>query len=628
MHRRSINMASGLNRVRRLIQAHAFLCVLSVSVVQVQAQEPLFEDITEAVGLGPEVIGTPIARCLFVDLNNDHRPDVVVQSPDAPVSRQGERYVSPVRFPRVFLNTRDDASPLGFRYVESDPTRLPALFAGDCLVFADVDSDGKRDAIVTRYIDINNPNWIDHGERTAWLPGNGDGTFGDLCLIQGVTPATTAAIAVGATDPNSLFDIVLGNWYTHYGASLDAYPIEIIMRTSRREFVSGHLPLKLPAEFDAATDLGGRPTYGVMIARLRPKGLPVIVELNYGRRWNRLWMWRDAPRSWPHDVWRDDAPGMGLDGDEIRHGKHPEWLKERAKTDPRFDRADEEPFRANGNTFDVAIGDIDNDGDFDLFFSEITHGWAGESSDRSRFLVQGEDGRFTSPPRLSVDRIPEGENNWNQGDLFCELADFNHDGRLDLLLSSGDYPDDERLRLFLQQDDGSFRDVTAEIELDHDGSQMISLGDVNGDGALDILVGQTFNRFTAEQREGRTPQLRLFLNKPLKRPANEGAGVREIGHSLVIYLEGDPAQWINREALNTVVIIRTGERTQMRQLIGIGGHAGKQQEFLIHFGLGEFDTIDEVRIIWPNGQISEDVFHNVLPGRYTVRPNGELVPLK
>ena len=37
-----------------------------------------FIDVTEAAGLGPEVIGTGIARVCFADLNNDGWPDVVV----------------------------------------------------------------------------------------------------------------------------------------------------------------------------------------------------------------------------------------------------------------------------------------------------------------------------------------------------------------------------------------------------------------------------------------------------------------------------------------------------------------------------------------------------------------------
>ncbi len=625
---RSFDPSDRLQSIGRVASRLSILTLCGLAGVNTVAQG--FQDVTESVGLGPDVIGSTIARCLFVDLNGDHRPDVVVHSTQPPGPMAGGQYPAGTRFPRVFLHTTAEESPLGFRYREFTQTNLPALYPGDGLVFADLDNDGHRDAIITRNVNGQDSNWADHGERTGWQRGNGDGTFGPVILIDAVTPATTAAIAVGDVDRDGLLDLVLGNWYTQYGASLEGYPNEIITRDGLGDFMRAQLPHELPEEFDSSTDLGGRPTYGMMIARLKPWMRASILELNYGRRWNRLWMWNEPRQSQPHGVWGDIAPKIGFDGDEVRHGKYPEWLKERAKTDPRFDRPDEEPFRANGNTFDVAVGDIDNDGDFDLFISEIAHGWAGDSSDRSRFLVQGEDGRFTSPESLSVDRIPDGVNNWNQGDLFCELADFNHDGRLDLLLSSGDYPDDERLRLFLQQDDGSFRDVTAEIGLDHDGSQMISLGDVNGDGALDILVGQTFNRFTAEQREGRTPQLRLFVNRLSSQLPAETPNVRNDAASIVLYLEGDSSKGVNRDALGALAWVRTGEVIQVRQLIGIGGHAGKQHEFLVHFGVGSVKSVDEVIVTWPSphGDGTLQRFSNVASGRYTLRQGGELMPLR
>jgi hypothetical protein len=250
-----------------------------------------------------------------------------------------------------------------------------------------------------------------------------------------------------------------------------------------------------------------------------------LLDLNYGRRWNSLWESQAVLADQLHAAaeelalldWLDMAPIYGLDGDEVRHGRYPEWLKERAKTDPRFDRADERPFRSNGNTFDAAIGDVDNDGNFDIFLAEITHGWAGESSDRSRLLMQdASDGfaRFAPAAKLSVDRAPRDETirSWNQGDLYAELADFDLDGRLDLLLASSDYPDDQRLRIWRQQEDGSLVDVTSWIGVDHIGAQHPSLADIDHDGDLDILVGQSFNRLGADQRAGRTPRVRVLRN--------------------------------------------------------------------------------------------------------------------
>jgi hypothetical protein len=589
-----------------------------------------FVDVTDAVGLGPEVVGTAIARACFADLDDDGRADVVV-----------DRH-------RIFVNVPDPerASPIGRRFVEVPECGLPKPRRGDLAVFADLDNDGSLDAVVTRYVDRYREAWEDDGRRTAWLKGNGDGTFGPEQPIEEATPATTCAIAVGDVNRDGWLDLWLGNWYVHYGETLAAYENDLLVRVPparqaiaggvmwRASVVSGpnlRFASDLPpeprpsvtrpdAEADEVDDDAGRPTYGAMIAELgrrhaRGYDWPELIELNYGRRWNRCYQFTAFPRpASPFAAARDIAPTAGLDGDAVRHGRHPDWLKERAKTDPRFDRADEKPFRANGNTFDCAVGDIDNDGDFDLFLAEITHGWAGASSDRSRFLINRGGLVFENDKHRDVDRVPSDARNWNQGDLFCELADLDHDGRLDLLLASGDYPDNQRLRLFRQQKDGAFGDETAAIGIDHDGAQQISLADVDGDGGLDILVGQTFFRYSNEMKAGREPRLRLFVNRP-------PPGV----HSLTIRLQGDLEQGTNRDALGAIVTVTAGDVTRQRQLIGVAGHAGKQHDLLIHFGLGTARDVDSLRVIWPDAKRTSQVFKGVPAGRYGLRQGGSLV---
>ena len=85
---------------------------------------------------------------------------------------------------------------------------------------------------------------------------------------------------------------------------------------------------------------------------------------------------------------------------------------------------------------------VDGDGLFDAFVAEITHAWAGPSADRSRFLLARLADtpigvRFETPTWASVDRVPPAgdsrERSWNQGDLFCELADLDNDGRKELV---------------------------------------------------------------------------------------------------------------------------------------------------------------------------------------------------
>ena len=342
---------------------------------------------------------------------------------------------------------------------------------------------------------------------------------------------------------------------------------------------------------------------------------------------------------------RDIAPEAGFDGDAVRHGRYPDWQRTRARADSRYPQGDEPPFRANGNTFDAAVGDIDNDGDFDVFLSTIIHGWAGDSSDRSRFLVNqlAETGRltFTSPPALSVDRIPDvatpDNRDYNQGDIFAELADLDHDGRLDLVLCSSEYndppPHDERLRIYLQRPDGTFRDATAELGVDHIGAGQPALLDLDGDGALDLVVGQTFNRFNAERRRAAAiasgaldveappdarpvPRLHVYHNRL--------AGHRR---GLVLRLLGDPAHGTAREPFGAIVRAqvdldgdpRTPPAVLLRQLIGPGGHAGKRSDSVIHFGLGEAAGVESLEIIWPDREQTVTRLGPLRAGTHVIR---------
>ena len=575
------------------------LSLLSFLVVLVPVPQdtgaPRFVDASEILGLGRDDVPTAVSRLCFADLNDDGWPDVVLN-----------RHL-------VYLNVAagDGAEGRRFRAVPPSYTGLRVPDRGTVTVVVDVDDDGVLDAVLGEYVDARNATWKDHGRRTAWQRGNGDGTFGAPIPIPGVRPATTCAIAAGDVDLDGHLDLWLANWYVHYGDSLVGYANELVRRDGAGKWIVEALPVGADEELEEDTDLDGRPTYGAMIARLGGGVRPDLLELNYGRRWSRAWRWADG-------AWSDVAPAVGLDGDGIRHGQYPPWAIERmAQRDPPIELEPEKPFRSNGNSFDGAVGDVDNDGDFDVLLAEITHGWAGESSDRSRLLFNrlAETGelRFEYDARCCLDRVPEGVDNWNQGDLFCAMADLDHDTRLDLVVCSGDYPDNQRLRLWMQQEDGTFVERAEELGVDHDGANQVSLADVDGDGDLDFLVGQTFNRYTKEMREGREPLPRIFLNE-----ATAGRG------SITLRLEGDGKR-VNRDALGAVVRATLANGvTMQRQLVGVGGHAGRQNDFLVHFGLGEADEVAELVVEWPEAGGATQRFEHVKRGRYALAFEGEL----
>lgn len=582
------------------------------------AQQLRFEDETNAMGLG----NITASRVCAADLNNDGRPDIVIRA-----IRAGKPDIY-----RVFLNLPDaEGQP---HFVQMVDSGLPSARNGDVLVFADLDNDGKADAIIVRYLDTNSKDFKlpPPEERTAWLPGHGDGTFGSPRPISGATPATSACTAVGDVNADGLLDLYIGNWYTRYPDSNEAFRNDLLIQTPLADGTVDFTRVRRPeddATFDEENDAAGRPTYGVMILRLgveQEPGWASLLDLDYGRRANRLWV---ARRSDSGIAWEDAAPRLHLDGDEDRSGKYPEWLKERAKTDKRFDRADEKPFRSHGNSFDASCCDADNDTRFDLFVSEITHAWAGPSSDRSRLLFAGVDGTFATRPGVTFDRAPADASvrNWNQGDLFVEMGDFDNDGLVDVLLSSGDYPDNQQLRLYRQLPGGKFSSVTSWCGIANEGSQQLAIADFDGDGDLDIVVGQSFNRLTPAQIGDRVPTMKVYMNKLVERRKGGELPAGAACNSLTLSFVGDPAMGVSRDCLG--VIARVAADTDgdpstppvvlSRQLIGVGGHAGKQNQFILHFGLAAAHKADSLEITWPDRAGTRTVLKDVPAGRRTIR---------
>ncbi|MGD1915062.1 MAG: FG-GAP-like repeat-containing protein [Phycisphaerales bacterium] len=582
---------------RLILAAGLFACTPAAAQIR-------FADATARVGLEDADGPISAAHICAADLDGDGFDDLVVGRS------------------RVFLNRAGDS---GRVFAEVESTGLPETRRGDIIVFGDVDNDGHADAVLARSLDVNadgyEPPADGEPQALAWLAGNGDGTFGQplgaFTPINTATPGTTAAVSLGDLDLDGRLDIVLGQWYTRYGQSLESYANDVVLQQADGTFERMALPVD-GVEFNDEADAGGRPTYGVLVAHVLssvvPGQHPQILELNYGRRWNRLWMLGDDGE------WFDTAPDVKLDGDAIRHGRHPDWLKERAKTDPRFDRDDEKPFRANGNSFDAAVGDVDGDGRFDVLLTEITHGWAGESSDPSRVLVR-EDGfagpLFIERDGLSLDRAPQDPSvrSWNQGDIYGGLGDFDLDGRIDVLVCSSDYPDNQRLRIWRQQADGSLIDVASWSGIDHIGAGQLALLDFDNDGDLDIAAGQSFTRLNAAQRAGRKPRIRLFENR--------AAGTAD-RHSIVLRLEGAPALGMNRDALGAMVRVTTtidGERiTRIAQVIGPGGHQGKQGSLALAFAVGA-DGAEEVEVFWPDARGTTTRLGDVAPGSHTISPD-------
>ena len=137
----------------------------------------------------------------------------------------------------------------------------------------------------------------------------------------------------------------------------------------------------------------------------------------------------------------------------------------------------------------IAIFDFDNDGDDDIY---VTNGPGKANSLYANQLAQTGTMSFVDVGEVS------GAGATAQDSSGVCFGDIDNDGDHDLygvLLGSG-----EDNILFRNNGDGTFTDITATAGVAGDGrwSSSATMGDVNGDGLLDIFVGNIGNLNTSE----------------------------------------------------------------------------------------------------------------------------------
>jgi enediyne biosynthesis protein E4 len=529
--------------------------VLSLLLALPVAAQEVFVDVAKERGLEDG----NAHRNVFSDLDGDGWVDLIVD------------------MSQVYRNVADGPRR---RFAKVDGTI--GGFKPDLLLPADLDDDGDQDAFVGWSLDPTKPGWQDPGRRSQ------------VVLLRHDVAAITTERA-GATFPpeplvcaawldadlDGRLDLVTAGNYVETGLPLEAIPVRLWRGLGDGAFeeVTDRAGLALrrePGEVDSR-----RPVYGLTTADVDGDGWPDILVCAYGRQRNLLYLnQRDG-------TFRDIGLESGFAGDEDTSGVYSEETKAYFRS-RGMEREDEPPFRSNGNTFDAAVGDYDGDGDLDIFLAEITHSWAGPSSDLSSVL----ENLGTSPPRFRrhpqlmprVHRIAS----WNQGDLYAGWLDAQNDGRLDLALVSGDYPvpgDEQWLRLFVQGADGRF---TVAQELVENPAQL-SLADLDRDGGVDLLTGITNMRMPAERARGRALRPYLFENRAAR------------GHWVELRLvgRGAAAAGSNRDAIGARVVVTAGGRAQAREVQGGRGHAGHLDAHVVHVGLGDATTVDRVVVRWP-----------------------------
>lgn len=140
------------------------------------------------------------------------------------------------------------------------------------------------------------------------------------------------------------------------------------------------------------------------------------------------------------------------------------------------------------HTREVLTFDANGDKHPDILFLNLTsNGGAFEKDPRARLLINDGKGNFKDE---TMRRIPEQAYSTYAG----AVLDFNADGHPDLILSALKIPPFEAMQVQALQNDGqgNFKSVTSEVipASTVGRSWGIASGDVNGDGKLDMFIGQ------------------------------------------------------------------------------------------------------------------------------------------
>ncbi|MBT4679360.1 MAG: T9SS type A sorting domain-containing protein [Flavobacterium sp.] len=144
-------------------------------------------------------------------------------------------------------------------------------------------------------------------------------------------------------------------------------------------------------------------------------------------------------------------------------------------------------FQTDLFTYGASFGDIDNDGDLDVFISNRTN----TEENQRNYLYRNDEGIYIDITQSSGIPIQDEDGNENSQLSFCTIFfDYNKDGFQDIYLANDKI--DNINRLYKNLGNGTFEDVSVASGSGIAVNAMTTtLGDYNNDGWFDIYITNT-----------------------------------------------------------------------------------------------------------------------------------------
>ncbi len=418
---------------------------------------------------------------------------------------------------------------------------LPDVPSGGA-TFADYDNDGWLDL----YIVNDGPNRLFRNQAGAG--------FRDITLEAGVgdTGKGTSA-AWGDYDADGWLDLYVTNWSCYP----ECAPVDFTAQQDRLYHNNGDGGFT-----DVTVILDYAMTLGAGFA-------PIFLDYD-GDGDQDLYVVNDKMQNEIGNVlWRNDGAGCG----------HWCWTDSSQASGARL--------RINGMGVDA--GDYDNDGDLDLYITDMVY---------TMYLLRNDAGLFRNRAHFSGSAInagPDAGVGW--GAVFF---DYDNDGWQDLYVATTEYfqtfPELETSfmnpradALFRNDGGGAFEDRSAGSGIDADLPSLgVAYADYDNDGDLDLVTGHWNSGYRLYQNQGSGNNW-LSLDLRGDDPASNPKPRRQQGASRV-----------NRDAVGTRVYVTTADGKTQMQTARIGAGLGGNNQLPLHFGLGAA-TVADLRIVWSDG---------------------------